>query len=49
MYQVTPDWGVLGILRYDQLQGDAADSPIVQSKDQTSVSLMVTRRFSFGF
>ncbi|EAQ05934.1 MULTISPECIES: MipA/OmpV family protein [Yoonia] len=49
MYQVTPDWGVLGILRYDQLQGDAADSPVVQSKDQTSVSLMVTRRFSFGF
>lgn len=49
MYQVTPDWGVLGILRYDQLQGDAADSPIVQSKDQTSVSLMVTRRFNFGF
>ncbi len=48
-YQVTADWGVLGILRYDQLQGDAADSPIVQSKDQTSVSLMVTRRVSFGF
>ncbi|WP_322889730.1 MULTISPECIES: MipA/OmpV family protein [unclassified Yoonia] len=48
-YQVTADWGVLGILRYDQLQGDAAGSPIVQSKDQTSVSLMVTRRVSFGF
>lgn len=48
-YQVTPDWGLLGIVRYDQLQGDAADSPIVQNEDQTSVSLMVTRRVSFGF
>ena len=48
-YQVTPDWGVLGIVRYDQLQGDAADSPIVQKDEQTSVSLMVTRRISFAF
>ncbi|MBQ1202663.1 MAG: MipA/OmpV family protein [Loktanella sp.] len=28
-YQATPDWGVIGRVRYERLQGDAADSPIV--------------------
>ncbi|WP_019954146.1 MipA/OmpV family protein [Yoonia vestfoldensis] len=48
-YQATPDWGVVGRVLYEELQGDAAGSPIVQRKDQTSVSLVVTRRVSFGF
>lgn len=48
-YQVTSDWGVVGRVRYDQLQGDAADSPIVQDKDQVTASLIVTRRFNFSF
>jgi MipA family protein len=49
VYQVTPDWGVVGTVRFDTLQGDAADSPIVQDKDQTIVGVMVTRKVTFGF
>jgi len=48
-YQVTPDWGVVGKVRYDELQGDAADSPIVQSKDQVTAGIIITRRVSFSF
>lgn len=48
-YQVTPDWGVVGKVRYDKLQGDAADSPIVQNKDQLTAGLIITRRVNFSF
>ncbi len=48
-YAITDDWGLTGTLRYDELLGDAARSPIVQSTDQLSVGLVVTRDFSFGF
>ncbi|QPZ92926.1 MipA/OmpV family protein [Thioclava electrotropha] len=50
-YQLGNDWAVEGKLNYDRLQGDAADSPIVQqgSREQSSVSLMLTRRVSFPF
>ncbi|MBR2658271.1 MipA/OmpV family protein [Yoonia sp.] len=48
-YQVTPDWGVVGRIRYEELQGDAADSPIVQSKDQVTAGIIITRRVSFSF
>ncbi|MBQ2260242.1 MAG: MipA/OmpV family protein [Loktanella sp.] len=48
-YQVTPDWGIVGTIRYDELQGDAADSPIVQNKDQVTAGVVVTRRVSFRF
>lgn len=48
-YAVNDDWQVIGTIRYDRLQDDAADSPLVQSDDQTTASLVVTRRFSFSF
>lgn len=48
-YQFTPLWGVTGTLSYDQLQGDAADSPIVQDKDQITAGLVLTRRVTFNF
>ncbi len=48
-YDLTPDWGLTGTLRYDELLGDAASSPITQSTDQVTVGLVVTRDFSFGF
>ncbi len=48
-YALTPDWGLTGTLRYDELLNDAANSPITQSSDQVTVGLVVTRDFSFGF
>lgn len=48
-YQFTDDWGVTGTLRYDQLRDDAADSPITQTTDQLSASVVITRRVTFGF
>ena len=49
MYKLQNDWGVTGTLRYDQLQGDAADSPITQSEDQFGVSVVLTRRVTVRF
>jgi outer membrane protein len=48
-YQFNADWGVSGTIRYDALQGDAADSPIVQSDDQITAGLILTRTVRFGF
>ena len=48
-YAFTPDWGLTGTLRYDELLNDAANSPITQSSEQVTVGLVVTRDFSFGF
>jgi len=48
-YQFNDDWGVVGSIQYDQLNDDAADSPITQTEDQVSGSLVVTRKVTFGF
>ncbi|WP_341365509.1 MipA/OmpV family protein [Yoonia sp. BS5-3] len=48
-YQINDVWGLEGAISYEQLQNDAADSPITQSADQIGASLVVTRRFSLGF
>ena len=48
-YDVTDDWGVTGTVRYDELIGDAGDSPIVSDTDQLSISVIVSRSFSFSF
>jgi outer membrane protein len=47
-HQFNDDWGLLGTLRYDRLQDDAADSPIVAqgSRDQWGARLILTRSFS---
>lgn len=50
-YDLGGDWALEGSLTYDRLQGDAANSPItgLGSRDQTSVSVVLTRRISLGF
>lgn len=42
-------WGVSGRLRFDRLQGDAADSPITQQRDQFSAQIGLTRHFNLRF
>lgn len=48
-YEFNDDWGLEGAVRFDRLQGSAADSPIVRDDGQLSVRLGVTRRVQFGF
>lgn len=50
-YDFNADWGVVGTVSYEEFLKDAADSPIVQqgTKDQVSVSLVVTRALEFNF
>ncbi len=48
-YQFNDTWGVIGKMRFDQLRDDAADSPISQSDDQVTASVVLTRRISLGF
>lgn len=50
-YDLGNDWALDGTLAYDRLQGDAAASPItgLGSRDQASVSVLLTRRFSLAF
>ena len=48
-YAFNDDWELVASMRYDRLQGDAADSPLTESDDQLSTSVVLTRRFSFDF
>lgn len=48
-YAINDDWEVIGTVTYDQFQSDAADSPITQSQDQISGSIVLTRKITFGF
>ena len=50
-YDFDDTWGIVATATYEQFLNDAAASPIVQagSADQTSLSLIVTRAFSFNF
>ncbi len=48
-YQFNDDWGLVGTIQYDQLRDDAADSPITQTEDQLSGSIVLTRKVTFGF
>ena len=48
-YRFAPDWSLYATARWDRLQGDAADSPIVRDDEQVSLSLGVTRVFDFRF
>lgn len=48
---LNDDWGITGSVRYDRLQEDAADSPIVRQgeRDQFSVQIGLTRHFNLRF
>lgn len=48
-YAINDNWEVVGIVSYDQLRNDAADSPITQTDDQVRGSILLTRRITFGF
>jgi outer membrane scaffolding protein for murein synthesis (MipA/OmpV family) len=48
-YQIGDRWGISAGLRVDELQGDAADSPISAEDTQFRARIGVTRRFTFGF
>ena len=44
-YRFTPNWSANAGVSFDRLQGDAAKSPLVQTKNQTSVTAGVTYSF----
>ena len=48
-YRISPDWSLDSTLAWERLTGDAADSPIVQDDDSVTFSLVLLRRFSFGY
>ena len=48
-YAITDSTALLGEVQYGRLIGDAADSPIVQDKNQPLVRLGIVRKFSFSF
>ncbi len=45
LYRFDNQWSAFGRLNLYQLQGDAADSPITEQKDQTRLLIGVTRTF----
>ncbi|TRW96815.1 MipA/OmpV family protein [Paracoccus sp. M683] len=48
-YSLSDNTALLGEVEYGRIVGDAADSPIVQDRDQPAVRLGIVRNFSFGF
>ncbi|MBF9060266.1 MipA/OmpV family protein [Rhodobacterales bacterium HKCCSP123] len=48
-YQISPDWSLDSTLAWERLTGDAAASPIVQEDDGVTFSLVLLRRFTFGY
>lgn len=48
---LNDDWGITGSVRYDRLQEDAADSPIVRQgdRDQFTIQIGLTRNFNLRF
>ncbi len=44
-YKITPNWSVNLATSFSRLQGDAAKSPVVQKKNQTTVAAMVNYNF----
>ncbi|MBU3031309.1 MipA/OmpV family protein [Paracoccus marinaquae] len=48
-YALGEKTALTGEVEYGRLIGDAADSPIVQDRNQSVIRLGITRNFSFGF
>lgn len=48
-YSLGEKTALLGEVEYGRLIGDAADSPLVQDRDQPAVRVGIVRNFSFGF
>ena len=48
-YMLNENWAVLGRATYGRLLGDAADSPLVQDKNQPEISVGIVRHLNFKF
>lgn len=48
-YELMPDTALLGRVSYGRLIGDAADSPLVETRNQPSISIGIARRVNFRF
>lgn len=48
-YMLTPKTSLNGKISYGRLMGDAADSPVVEDKNQPSISIGLARRLNFRF
>lgn len=48
-YMITPKTSLMGKVSYGRLLGDAGDSPLVEQRNQPSVSIGVARRLNFRF
>lgn len=48
-YQLTEKTALLGEVRFLRIVGDAADSPLVQDKNQPTLRLGIVRRLNFNF
>ncbi len=48
-YMLTPNTSLMGKVTYGRLLEDAGDSPIVEDRDQPSISIGVARRLNFRF
>ncbi|EYD72725.1 MipA/OmpV family protein [Limimaricola hongkongensis] len=49
IYAFDDTWGLDGAITYEQLQGDAADSPISLDDDQYTARIGLTRKVDFRF
>lgn len=48
-YEIMPETSLMGRLTYGRLLGDAGDSPLVETRNQPSISVGVARRLNFRF
>ncbi|MFC3568580.1 MipA/OmpV family protein [Paracoccus sp. TOH] len=48
-YEFLPDTALMGRVTYGRLLGDAGDSPLVETRNQPSISIGVARRLNFRF
>ena len=48
-YQMAPDNAILGRVKAERLIGDAADSPLVEDRDQVTVGIGFVHTFRYRF
>lgn len=48
-YEFMPDTALMGRVTYGRLLGDAGDSPLVETRNQPSISIGIARRLNFRF
>lgn len=48
-YELMPDTALMGRVTYGRLIGDVGNSPVVESRDQPTISIGIARRLNFRF